>query len=197
MTLQKTSTVGTPLQKCSSKTSRYILLGYHYAPHPWDLSLTSAGQSSLVQAARPHLSGQQHLQAGCHACPHWPQMCQGAGRWHMHPSNQIPLCQEWHFWLGRGFTLTITDQNATHVVKQIPVPLRHCPNECIRSKRDSCWGYKYKNSMTLCSLRGSNLPPPPGPPGAPEEEGRVFSGTGVSEVLVPPPDRAPRDTVLG
>lgn len=89
------------------------------------------------------------------------------------------------------------DQNATHVLKQIPVPLWHSPNEHIRLKRDSCWGYKYKNSMTLCSLCGSNLPPPPGPPKAPEEESRVFPGTGVSEAPDLPPARAPTDTILG
>lgn len=48
---------------------------------------------------------------------------------------------------------------------------------------DSCWGYSYKNSMTLRSLHGSNLLPPPGPPRVPEEAGRSFPGAEASEVL--------------
>lgn len=88
-------------------------------------------------------------------------------------------------------------QDATHVVKQTPVPLWPSPNEHIRSKGHSCWGYSYKNNLTLCSLHGSNLPLPPDPPRAPEGEGRVFPGVGVMKVLASSPDSDPRDTILG
>lgn len=59
MLLQGTSIAGTPLQNASSKASRYILLGQHYAPNPRALSLSWAGW--------PRLSG--HVSAGSSTIP--------------------------------------------------------------------------------------------------------------------------------
>lgn len=170
MLFQRTSIVGTPLQNASSKTSRHIFLGHHYAPHP------VPQLSRLTQASRPCLSRQQHN-------PHWPQIHQGAGRWHRHPPKQISIYLYQPLWLGRKPSL----RSRCHPHgKKIPLPLwPNVPSEHIMSNRESCWGYNYRNSMTLCLLRGSNLPPPPGPPRAPEKEGRVFPAVGVSLHLQP------------
>lgn len=65
MLFQRTSIVGTPLQNASSKTSRHIFLGHHYASHP------VPQLSRLTQASRPCLSRQQHN-------PHWPQIWPGS-----------------------------------------------------------------------------------------------------------------------
>jgi len=73
-------------------------------------------------------------------------------------------------------------QDATHMVKQIPVPLWHSPNEPTWSKRDSCWGYNHKNSMTLCLLRGSKLPPPQTLPGLLKRKAGCF----LEQVLLKP-----------
>lgn len=55
---------------------------------------------------------------------------------------------------GEESFMLIYDQDATHAVKEIPVPLWHSPNEHFGSERYSCWGYNYKNSMTS-GLAGS------------------------------------------
>lgn len=68
MMLQKTSTVGTPLQKASSKTSRYILLGHHHAPHPCNLSLTSATCPSPQQGSAGWSRLPGHVSAGSNTC---------------------------------------------------------------------------------------------------------------------------------
>lgn len=161
----------------------------------------SAGQRRLVQAARPCLSGQQHLPASdraSHTIPVGPRCAREHGGGTGIPENKSPSAKNGTHGWGGGFSVNHhCGQDATHMVKQIPVPLWHSPNEHIRSKRDSCRGYNYKNSMTSCSLRGSNLPPPPGPPRAAEEECRVFPGVGVSEALAPAPAWAPGDTISG
>lgn len=139
--------------------------------------------SRLVQASRPSLSRQQHN-------PHWPQMCQGGDTGI--PQNKSPPTQNSPCgWGGEFLVNHHYGQDATHVVKTIPVPLWPYPNDHIMSKRESCWGYNYRNSMTLCLLCASTLPPPAGSPRPPEEEGRVFPALGVSQALLPPPARAP------
>lgn len=69
MLLKRTSFVGTPLQNASSKTSRHILLGYHYAPHPRALSLSWAGW--------PRLPG--HASAGSSTIPTGPTCAREQG----------------------------------------------------------------------------------------------------------------------
>lgn len=147
----------------------------------------SAGQCRQVQIARPCLSRQQHLLAG--DCASYtilvgPRFARGHGGWHRQPSKQrLSVKNGIRGWRGRFHVNRHYGQDATHMIKQTPVPLWHSPDMHIRSKRDSCWGYNYKNSMALCQQCGSNLPLPLGSPRATKEEGRVFPGVGVSETL--------------
>lgn len=128
----------------------------------------SAGQCRLVQAARPCLSGQQHLPAGdraSHTVPVGPRCAREHGGGTGIPRNKCPSAKNGTCGWGGGFRVNPHyGQDATHTVRKIPVPLWHSPNEHVWSKKDSCWGYNHKNSTTICLLRVLNLPPPPGSP---------------------------------
>lgn len=181
--LQKTTTAGTLLQKASYQNL-----------FTWDTTVTP-----MPLGPAPYLCWAAQAGPGWQATSQWPaalaswRLClptvsigPRCAREHS-SSTGIPqnnhTSASTHAWGGGFHVNPCYGQNDIHVVKQMLVPLWHSANEHMRSEMDSCWGYSNKNSMTLCSLRGSNLLLPPGPPRVPEEAGRSFPGAEASEVL--------------